>query len=145
MKLSPNFTLDEMTASDTAARRGLDNTPDDAAIRNLALLCDELLEPIRAAVGRPVTITSGYRAVMVNRAIGSNDRSQHTNGQACDFKVRGITPLDVCYMVEALDLPYDQLIHEFGQWVHVSISDTPRRQTLTIDRQGTRPGLHAAR
>lgn len=148
MKLSPNFTLAEMTASDTAERKGLDNTPGELETRNLALLCEEILEPIRAALKRPIIVTSGYRSIPVNRAIGSSDRSQHTKGQAADFKVHGVTPLEVCQMIEALDLPYDQLIHEFGAWTHVSIAAdgaAPRRQHLTIDRRGTRPGLHPAR
>lgn len=148
MKLSANFTLVELTASDTAERRGLDNTPDDTAVRNLAVLCEEILEPVRAALGRPIIVTSGYRSIMVNRAVGSNDRSQHTKGQAADFKVHGVAPLDVFVIVEALGLPFDQLIAEFGAWTHVSIAapgSKPRRQLLTIDRKGSRPGLLAVR
>ncbi len=152
MKLSEHFTLAELTASDTAARFGIDNTPNDAETANLALLCEEILEPLRSTVG-PIQVTSGFRCLVLNRRIGSKDTSHHTIGRAADIKVAGMKPLDVCELIVSMGLPFEQLIHEFGTpsgggWCHVAIAPdgkAPKRQTLTIDKQGTRPGLHPSR
>ncbi len=147
MNLSDHFTLAELTASDTAERFGIDNTPNDSEIANLASLCEEILEPLRATVG-PIQVTSGFRCLTLNRRIGSKDTSHHTMGRAADIKVAGMKPLDVCELIVSMGLPFEQLIHEFGSWCHVAIAPdgkAPKRQTLTIDKQGTRPGLHPAR
>ncbi|WP_420465630.1 D-Ala-D-Ala carboxypeptidase family metallohydrolase [Panacagrimonas sp.] len=148
MRLSPHFHLDEMTASETAARHGIANEPNETEIRNLACLCEEVLEPLRASIGRPIIVTSGFRCVELNRRLGSKDTSDHVAGRAADIKVHGLRPIEVCQRIADLELPYRQLIHEFGAWTHVSIpadNEVPRRQHLTIDRLGTRPGLEAAR
>ena len=152
MNLSEHFTLAELTASDTAARAGIDNKPNDSEIANLASLCEEILEPLRATVG-PVQVTSGFRCIPLNRRIGSKDTSHHTMGRAADIKVAGMKPLDVCELIVSMGLGFEQCISEFatpngGGWTHVSIPENgkaPKRQCLTIDRLGTRPGLHPAR
>ena len=82
MKLSPHFSLTEITKSQTALRLGLDNTPDNDALTSLAILCEQVLEPIRKHYSRPVIINSGYRAPAVNKAIGSKSTSQHCKGEA---------------------------------------------------------------
>jgi zinc D-Ala-D-Ala carboxypeptidase len=142
MRLSPHFTLAEMTVSQTAERRGLDNTPNATAIANLTRLAG-LLEQVRAVIGKPIIITSGYRSPEVNLAIGSTNRSQHPLGCAADFKVHGMTPRQVIEACIEADIPYHQIIEEFGSWVHISVpntaSEAPRKQALTIDRSGTRP------
>lgn len=142
MRLSPNFTLAEMTASQTADRKGLDNTPNATAIANLTRLA-ALLEQVRALLGKPIFITSGYRSPEVNIAIGSTNRSQHPLGCAADFKVPGMTPKQVVEACIASDIPFDQIIEEFSSWTHISVpngaSDKPRRQALIIDKAGTRP------
>ena len=142
MKLSPNFTLAEMTASQTAERRGLDNTPNATAIANLTRVA-ALLEQVRALIGKPIIVTSGYRSPEVNLAIGSTNRSQHPLGCAADIKVHGMTPRQVIEACIKADIPYHQIIEEFGSWVHISVPNTPseepKRQALTIDRNGTRP------
>lgn len=142
MNLSQHFTLEEMTASNTAARKGLDNTPDEAALENLHRLA-ERLEAVRAAVARPVSISSGFRSVAVNAAVGGSPNSQHCYGCAADIKVAGMTPRQVIDTIIAADLPYDQLIHEFDAWVHYSIPNIAarpwRKQALIIDKEGTRP------
>lgn len=143
MNVSKNFTLNELTRSATADDRNIDNTPDDEELHYLARLCDEILEPLRERLG-PIQVTSGYRCIALNRAIGSKDTSHHVEGRAADIKVKGVTPLHVCEAIVALNLPYQQVIAEHGQWTHVSIprdGEAPARQTLTIDRSGTRPGL----
>lgn len=142
MNLSPNFTLAEMTASQTAERRGLDNTPNATAIANLTRVA-ALLEQVRALIGKPIVVTSGYRSPEVNLAIGSTNKSQHPLGCAADIKVHGMTPRKVIEACIEADIPYHQIIEEFGSWVHISVPNTPseepKRQALTIDRNGTRP------
>lgn len=147
MKLSPHFLLEELTFSETAARLGIDNTPGEEEIGNLIILCDELLEPIRTTFG-PVHINSGYRCLELNRRLGSKDTSAHVKGLAADFRINGISPLEVCKVASQMGLPYQQNIHEFGRWTHIAAAphnQLPKRQVLTIDRKGTRVGLLAAR
>ena len=142
MNLSPNFTLEELTASQTAVRRGFDNTPNATEIANLVRVA-ALLEQVRALVKKPIIVTSGFRSKQVNDAVGSKDTSQHRIGCAADFKVPGMTPKEVVELCVKADIGYDQVIEEFDSWVHISVPDSPsrppRRQALIIDRQGTRP------
>jgi len=90
MQLSKHFTLREMTNSMTAQRKGIDNTPGSAEIKNLGDLCYEVLEPLRAHFDKPVTITSGYRSEALCEAIGSKKTSQHAKGQAVDLEIFGV-------------------------------------------------------
>ncbi len=145
MKLSPHFQLVEMERSQTAARKGIDNGAPPEVVKNLRRLCAILLEPIREELG-PMQISSGYRCPALNKAVGGSARSQHVYGLAADFNVPGKKPLQICRAITRLDVPYDQLIHEFQSWVHISIAATPgaeRGMQLTIDRTGTRNGLYA--
>ena len=126
MNLSANFTLKELTKSDTATRLGLDNTPDEATIENLKLLCQEVLQPIREHFGKSVTVNSGYRSPESNAAVGGSKTSDHCKGQAADIEIDGIPNPELAkWIMDNLD--YTQLILEFytqGQpnsgWVHVS-------------------------
>lgn len=133
MKLTEHFTLEEMTASEDAARNGLKNTPSDAAIQNLKILCRNVLEPLRLIVKKPVIVHSGYRSKKVNEAIGGATNSQHMKGQAADFIVPGMTVEEV-FKIVADRLPFDQLIEEFGEWVHVSYAPKLRHQKLRAIR-----------
>ena len=121
MRLSKNFVLSEMTGSRTASRRGIDNTPPPKAIAALKTLCVEVLQPLRDHLGKPITVTSGYRSPRLNRAIGGSGSSQHCKGEAADFKVPGVSHLEIARWMER-KLNYDQLIYEFGEngWIHVS-------------------------
>jgi hypothetical protein len=143
MNLSPNFTLAELTASETAERNGLDNTPDATALANLQRLA-EFLETIKTALsGKPVMINSAYRGPAVNAHVGGSKSSQHMVGCAADIRIPGMNPDQVCRAIIEAGLPFDQLIREFDSWTHISIPNeegsTPRGQTLIIDRAGTRP------
>jgi uncharacterized protein YcbK (DUF882 family) len=142
MNLSKNFTLDELTASQTAARKGLDNTPNATEVANLVRVAS-LLEEVRALLNKPILINSGFRSKAVNDAVGSRDTSQHRIGCAADIRVSGMTPREVVEACIAANIGYDQIIEEFGSWTHISVPDSParppRKQALTIDRQGTRP------
>ena len=134
--MTEHFTLEELTATN---HRQFDNTPNEAETANLQRLA-EFLEQVKTALdGKPVMISSGFRCKAVNDSVGSKDTSQHRTGCAADFKVPGMTPDAVVRAIIAAGLPYDQIIREFDAWTHISISDTPRRQALIIDRAGTRP------
>jgi hypothetical protein len=134
--MTPHFTLAELTAT---SHRQFDNTPNEEETANLQKLA-EFLEQVKEALdGKPIMVTSGFRCKAVNDSVGSSDKSQHRTGSAADFKVPGMTPDAVVRTIIAAGLPYDQIIREFDAWTHISISDTPRRQALIIDRAGTRP------
>jgi hypothetical protein len=141
MNLSPNFTLEELTISETALRHNLDNTPSPTAQQNLVRLAN-FLEEVRKVLGKPVMINSAYRGPLVNAAVKGSKNSQHLIGCAADIRVPGMTPDAVCRAIIASELQYDQLIREFDSWTHISIPDkegsTPRGQTLIIDKTGTR-------
>jgi hypothetical protein len=145
--LTPNFTLAELTHSETAERMGLDNQPGPAELANLRRLSD-MLEQVRVLVRKPIIVSSGYRSPPVNRAIGSRDTSQHTKGCAADIKVPGMTPDQVVRAIVGSGISFDQCIREFanasgGGWTHISVPNTidtaPRRMALIIDQQGARP------
>ena len=148
MKLSPNFTLEELTVSDYAARNGLDNTPENDHLLNLRRLA-AFLESLRALLGKPISVNSAYRSPEVNAAIRGSKTSQHCHGTAADIRVSGMVPDQVVKKILSSTLPYDQVIREFsdpvrgGGWTHVSIPNTrdskPRKMALIIDKKGTRP------
>ncbi|MCK5772012.1 D-Ala-D-Ala carboxypeptidase family metallohydrolase [Algiphilus sp.] len=147
MRLSRNFALEEFERSQTAARRGVNNAVPGDLLPNLQRLVDQVLQPLRDEFG-PVQITSGYRCPALNRYVGGSPRSQHMQALAADLVIVDHEPVEICEWIAGSSLPFDQLIHEFGRWTHVSVAaagDVPRRQLLTIDRHGTRAGLHAAR
>lgn len=150
MQLSPHFSLAEMVRSQTASRRGIRNVPGEAEIRALTLLCDKVLEPVRAHFGKPVIVTSGYRSPRLNTAIGGSASSQHCKGEAADFTVPGETNRAVFERIWH-NLNYDQLIYEFGEsgWIHCSYSaHRMRNMELTAVRRSGRtaylPGLVTA-
>jgi hypothetical protein len=134
MQLSSNFSLGEMTKSQTATRKGIDNTPSAEHQENLKRLCENVLQPVRDHFSRVVTITSGYRSPELCTAIGSKITSQHAKGQAADFEIFGVSNKELAdYINETLD--YDQLILEFWNesdpnsgWVHCSYSEGNNRK-----------------
>jgi hypothetical protein len=142
MNLSPNFTLAELTASETADRLNIDNTPNPSEMANLVRLA-VFLEEVKAVLGgKPVMINSAFRCKQVNDAVGSKDTSQHRIGCAADIRVPSMTPDEVVKAVIASGIGYDQIIREFDRWTHISIpsvaGDNPRKQALIIDKTGTR-------
>jgi len=145
MQLTKNFQLSEFLVSQTAERLRLDNTPNAQNIANLKLLCEKVLQPIRDNFNKPVVITSGFRSVAVNRAIGGSTKSQHMQGQAADFTIPSIDNYQLAKWIEA-SLNYDQLILEFYTggntgWIHVGYSPRHLNQELTINRFGSFNGL----
>lgn len=145
MNLSPHFTLEEFTFSQTAARLGIDNTPPAEILINLRRSAQNM-ELVRAVLGEvPIRITSGYRSLALNRAIGSKDTSAHVKGLAVDFVVPAYaSPAAVCRKLDESLLVWDQLIHEHT-WVHIAWSEADRaarRQVLTLMAGGTyAPGI----
>ena len=144
MNLSPNFTLEEMMASETAARFGIDNTPDNDSLMNLRRLA-LFLEDVRKLLDKPLHINSAFRCVEANKKVGGKITSQHCKGAAADIKVKGMTPEQVVRAIVKSGLQYDQVIQEFDSWTHISIPNTkeakPRKQALIIDKKGSRPFL----
>ena len=149
MTLSDHFSLMELCKSQTAARLGIDNTPDDAAIANLKSMCENILEPIRAHYGVPFSPSSGYRSEELNKAIGGSATSAHVRGLAVDVEVPGVSNPDLARWVQA-NLVFDQVILECwtvpgSGWVHIGdkIEDA-RGQVLTYSRsKGYMNGLPA--
>jgi hypothetical protein len=141
MNLSKNFTLAEFIFSQTAQRLGINNTPNQSHINNMKSLCTHILQPLRDNLGVPIKVTSGYRSPALNKAIGGSQTSQHSNGEAVDIVINGMTPRQICEAIIEFNLPFDQLILEFDSWVHVSFSPRHRRQKLTINKSGTKQGI----
>ena len=130
-QLSMHFTLNEFTISQTATRKGIDNTPSAPVIERLRMLA-ATLERVRGLLGNsPIRISSAYRCKELNRAIGSGDSSAHLLGYAVDFTcpIFG-TPKEVAQEIAASNIKFDQLIYE-GTWIHLSIDPRNRRELLT--------------
>src|SRR5690606_11146330 len=92
------------------------------------------LDPLREAIGRPVNVSSGFRNEAVNRLVGGSKTSQHRFGEAADINVPGMSVTEVIAKIKELKLPFDQVIDEFGSWVHVSYGPRQRRQGLKARR-----------
>lgn len=128
----PGLTPAELCRSETALRCGIDNTPPAELLANLHCLATGLAA-IEGLLGAPVEISSGFRCDALNAAVGGVPGSQHTQGQAADFACpsRG-TPEEIAVLIAGSSIVFDQLILEFGRWVHVSFSADPRRRAMTI-------------
>jgi zinc D-Ala-D-Ala carboxypeptidase len=126
VKLSKNFHLSEMTKSQTAERMGLNNSPNEDQVENLRLLCERVLQPVRDHFNDVITISSGFRDIILSEKIGSSRKSQHCRGEAADFEIFGTANNEVADWIKE-NLMFDQLILEYfepGQpnsgWIHVS-------------------------
>lgn len=131
MQLTNNFHLDEFTSSQTASRLGLRNRPGANQVENLRKVA-ATLEQVRKLLGKPITISSGYRSPAVNAAVGGSKTSDHQHGFAVDFICPGYgKPIDICRAIVAAGIAFDQLIEE-GTWVHLSVSPRMRGEVLTM-------------
>lgn len=130
--LSDHFTLEEMTASETARKMHIDNTPPSDAIKNLKILCTQILEPARQKFGHPLTITSGFRCLKLNRIVGGQPNSYHLKGMAADIRISDFQSAK--RLAELLnDQPLCDLVlvecsRVGGQWLHVQFSRNPRHK-----------------
>jgi putative chitinase len=141
--LSPHFSLKEMIRSETATRKGIDNTPNMTHLANLKLVCENILEPVRKHFNKPIQINSAYRGPKLNAAVGGSAKSQHCNGEAVDFEIDGMSNLELAQWV-AKNTDFDQVILEFydpkegpnSGWVHASYSSSgkQRKSILTAVR-----------
>jgi zinc D-Ala-D-Ala carboxypeptidase len=134
-QLSLNFSLEEMVRSQTALRKGIDNTPSLLVIEHLKHLAAELLEPVRAELGVPLHTDSGYRSMLLNDAVGGSPTSVHPLGLAADEIPIGMDLAEAFARIRARkDLPIDQLIIECNTWLHIGAArpgETPRREFMT--------------
>ena len=145
MQLSKNFTLREMTRSQTATRKGIDNNPTGTHQSNLVLLCQNILQPLRDYFGRPLRVTSGYRSPDLCKILNSKITSQHcaNNGAAADFEIFGYDNKEVASHIKN-NFEFDQLILEYydssdinSGWIHCSFkSGANRKESLTKDKAG---------
>ena len=152
-QLTKNFSLAELVKSDTATRKGLDNTPTPEVVTNLQILADNILQPIREHYGKSVTVNSGYRSPEVNASVGGSKTSDHCKGQAADIEIVGVANGDLAQYI-ADNYKFTQVILEFytqgipdSGWVHVSYDkDNLKCQTLTAVKQDGKTvylqGLH---
>lgn len=141
MKASPHFSLDELTFSETAARKGIDNTPSDDVLDNLYKTAMEM-ENVRELLGNnPILISSGYRCLALNELLGSKPTSAHIRGLAVDFTCPKFgDPHDIVDAIFGSDILYDQIILEFDKWVHIAFSadgESARKKALIINKKGT--------
>ena len=143
-QLSKYFSLPELVVSQSAARRGLKNIPFGKQLENLRQTAQRM-DAIREMLGKPVLVSSGYRNAEVNALVGGSKTSAHCHGLAVDFTCPGYgSPLAVAKAILASGIEFDQLIHEYGAWVHIGFAEPgkpSRKQTLTINKRGTLAGL----
>lgn len=154
MNLTQNFTLSEMTKSETALRHGMDNTPGEVEIDNLKILAEKVLQPVRDHYTRGVKVNSGYRSPDVNAKVGGSRTSDHCRGMAADIEIPGVPNHELAEWI-AQNLSFTQVILEFytrgvpdSGWVHVSYDPANlKKQTLTAVKENGKtvylPGLHA--
>jgi zinc D-Ala-D-Ala carboxypeptidase len=154
MNLSPNFTLAEMTKSETALRHDMDNTPGEQEIAALKLLCEKVLQPVRDHYGKGVKVNSGFRHPEVNAKVGGSKTSDHCRGQAADIEIPGVANADLATWIRD-NLEFRQLILEFytpgipdSGWVHVSyVAEDNKKQVMTATKKDGKtvylPGLVA--
>jgi len=142
MNLTKNFTLSEMTKSETALRHDMDNTPDQTVISNLQALAVHVLQPVRDHYGKGVKVNSGYRSPDVNARVGGSRTSDHTRGMAADIEIPGVPNAELAEWIRG-NLPFTQLILEFytrgvpdSGWVHVSYDPANlKKQALNAVKQ----------
>jgi hypothetical protein len=130
MKLSDHFSLDEATYSETATRLGLNNQPSMTQLENMKYAAAQL-EKLRAITG-PLRINSWLRLPAVNVAVGGSKVSAHMDGWAIDVSSKLLSPYELCQEAKTIFPKYDQIIHEFGRWMHISFAPENRKQDLTI-------------
>ena len=142
MNLTKNFTLEEMTKSETALRYDIDNTPNEQEISAMKLLAEKVLQPVRDHFGKGVKVNSGFRNQDVNQKVGGSRNSDHTRGQACDIEIPGVPNAELAEWIKD-NLQFNQLILEFytpgipdSGWVHVSyIPEDNKKQVLTATKK----------
>lgn len=134
LKLTANFYLEEFVISQTAERHGYKNIPNEKQIENLRLLCVNVLQPLRDIINVPIFINSGFRSFDVNVAVGGRPNSQHLEAKASDIIVPSLNLVTV-FNIILTKLPFDQLIFEFGKWIHVSFNAGKNRKDVLLSKR----------
>ncbi len=136
-QLSPHFTLEEFTVSETAAQLGLSNQPTPETLARLKRTAEQM-EQVRTLLGnKSITVNSAFRSPAVNKAVGGVPTSAHQQAYAVDFTCAAFgTPYEICKKIAASKIKFDQLIHEKRVWVHISFAPTMRQQLLTLPPEG---------
>lgn len=135
MIITKNLTLEELIHSDTAKAKGIDNSPTNEHLKYLIEIANNVFQPLRDGIGKPIRISSGYRSEKLNKAVGGSKTSQHNKGQALDLvATTGFTNKDIFDYIKK-HLEFDQLIYEFGNnvnpdWVHVSYNKGKNRKQV---------------
>ena len=132
MQLSEHFSLEEATYSETAIRLGINNQPSEKQLENMKVAASQL-EAVRAVSG-PLRVNSWLRLPEVNVAVGGSRVSSHMDGWAIDCRSTTLTPYQLCQLVKQSGIKFDQMIHEYGSWMHISFAPEMRQQELTIFR-----------
>jgi zinc D-Ala-D-Ala carboxypeptidase len=130
MNLSEHFSLDEATYSETAIRMNIDNQPDERQLANMKSAAEQL-EAVRNVTGA-LRVNSWLRLPDVNVAVGGSKVSSHMDGWAIDCSSSAHTPYALCQLVIKAGIKFDQMIHEYGRWMHISFAPEMRQQALTI-------------
>ena len=143
MRLSKNFTLSEITKSNTAKRLGIKNAPDKEHLKNMQVLIRDLIQPIRDAIG-PIRISSGYRNPQLNRAIGGSTKSQHCKGEALDlqfWKDGEMCNKEIYDWVIKSEIEFDQMINEFDfAWIHISLKNGGKNRRMVLEAYKDKDG-----
>lgn len=127
MKISKYFTKQECTRSTTAARHGIANEPNEDQWKNIALFMNNCMDKVRELFGVPIVPNSVFRSLELNTKIGGSKTSMHMEGLACDFVVPGVSVANAVKQIMASGIEFDQVIDEYGSWVHIGWRPTGNR------------------
>lgn len=138
MKITENFSLNELIESPTARRKGFNEqfAPPYFVIENLTALCFNVLQPLRNYLEVPIIINSGYRCGRLNSSITGAVKSQHMIGEAVDIRVPNMQTIDICKAVIKEGIEFDQMIEEYGVWVHISFKEGKNRMQVLQKKHG---------
>ena len=123
-----NFSISELCKSDKAVKNNIKNTPNITQVDNMLNLIVYCLQPIRDYLNKPMIITSGFRCPQLNKLVGGVSNSQHLEGKAADFIIKGETVAGIIFKIQTSNLEYDQLINEYDKWVHISFNKGHNRK-----------------
>lgn len=131
-QITKHFSLREMIHSDIAAKQGIRNVPNMEHTDNLTALCKNVLQPLRDKLGVKIKVSSGFRCDELNKLVGGAPTSQHRYGQAADINADGYTANELFHLILLSGIEFDQLIEEFGEWVHISYRRTGKNRNVAM-------------
>jgi hypothetical protein len=131
-QITKDFSLRKMIHSDTATRRGIQNIPNEKQTNALTALCENVLQPLCDKLGVSIRVSSGFRCVALNRVVGGAPNSQHLRGEAADIHAKGYTANELFHLILLSGIEFDQVIEEFGEWVHISYTTRRKNRQSAI-------------